>query len=46
MRFTRINATIKSNKGEAMNNEELNSKNIKVIHVTACFSMLSFTVCI
>uniref|UniRef100_A0A8C3LYM1 ATPase family AAA domain containing 5 n=1 Tax=Chrysolophus pictus TaxID=9089 RepID=A0A8C3LYM1_CHRPC len=30
MRFTRINATIKSNKGEAMNNEELNSKNIKI----------------
>ncbi|POI35416.1 hypothetical protein CIB84_000835 [Bambusicola thoracicus] len=30
MRFTRINATIKSNKGEAMNKEELNSKNIKI----------------
>ncbi|XP_021270717.1 ATPase family AAA domain-containing protein 5 isoform X2 [Numida meleagris] len=30
MRFTRINATIKSNKGEAMNNEELNSKNTKI----------------
>ncbi|XP_042689029.1 ATPase family AAA domain-containing protein 5 isoform X1 [Centrocercus urophasianus] len=30
MRFTRISATIKSNKGEAMNNEELNSKNLKI----------------
>ncbi|NXJ07448.1 ATAD5 protein, partial [Odontophorus gujanensis] len=30
MRFTRISATIKSNKGEAMNNEELNSKNMKI----------------
>ncbi|XP_035414749.1 ATPase family AAA domain-containing protein 5 isoform X1 [Cygnus atratus] len=30
MRFTRINATLKSNKGEAMKNEELNSKNIKI----------------
>ncbi|NXT56478.1 ATAD5 protein, partial [Pluvianellus socialis] len=29
MRFTRINATTKSNKGEAMKNEEFNSKNIK-----------------
>uniref|UniRef100_A0A8C2UK84 ATPase family AAA domain containing 5 n=1 Tax=Coturnix japonica TaxID=93934 RepID=A0A8C2UK84_COTJA len=29
MRFTRINATIKSNKSEAKNNEELNSKNKK-----------------
>ncbi|NXK48874.1 ATAD5 protein, partial [Chauna torquata] len=30
MRFTRINATLKSNKGEAMKNEEFNSKNIKI----------------
>ncbi|XP_065591544.1 ATPase family AAA domain-containing protein 5 [Cyrtonyx montezumae] len=30
MRFTRISATIKSNKGEAVNNEELNSKNMKI----------------
>ncbi|NXC37996.1 ATAD5 protein, partial [Penelope pileata] len=30
MRFTRISATIKSKKGEAMNNEEFNSKNIKI----------------
>uniref|UniRef100_A0A8C2UI49 ATPase family AAA domain containing 5 n=1 Tax=Coturnix japonica TaxID=93934 RepID=A0A8C2UI49_COTJA len=30
MRFTRINATIKSNKSEAKNNEELNSKNKKI----------------
>ncbi|KFQ74293.1 ATPase family AAA domain-containing protein 5, partial [Phoenicopterus ruber ruber] len=29
MRFTRINATTKSNKAEAMKNEEFNSKNIK-----------------
>ncbi|XP_010079987.1 PREDICTED: ATPase family AAA domain-containing protein 5, partial [Pterocles gutturalis] len=29
MRFTRINATKKSNKAEAMKNEEFNSKNIK-----------------
>ncbi|KFV40282.1 ATPase family AAA domain-containing protein 5, partial [Gavia stellata] len=30
MRFTRINATTKSNKAEAMKNEEFNSKNIKI----------------
>ncbi|XP_068511085.1 ATPase family AAA domain-containing protein 5 isoform X2 [Anas acuta] len=30
MRFTRISATLKSNKGEATKNEELNSKNIKI----------------
>ncbi|XP_035198447.1 ATPase family AAA domain-containing protein 5 isoform X2 [Oxyura jamaicensis] len=30
MRFTRINATLKSNKGEAMKNEELNSNNTKI----------------
>ncbi|NXL93094.1 ATAD5 protein, partial [Alectura lathami] len=29
MRFTRISATLKPNKGEAMNNEEFNSKSIK-----------------
>ncbi|XP_054702447.1 ATPase family AAA domain-containing protein 5 [Grus americana] len=31
MRFTRINATTKSNKAEATKNEEFNSKNIKII---------------
>ncbi|XP_054077871.1 ATPase family AAA domain-containing protein 5 isoform X2 [Rissa tridactyla] len=30
MRFTRINATTKSNKAEAMKNEEFNSKNMKI----------------
>ncbi|NXD76787.1 ATAD5 protein, partial [Halcyon senegalensis] len=30
MRFTRINATTKSNKAEAMKNEEFNSKNTKI----------------
>ncbi|KFQ98728.1 ATPase family AAA domain-containing protein 5, partial [Nipponia nippon] len=30
MRFTRINATTKSNKAEAMKNEEFNSKNIRI----------------
>ncbi|NXD63801.1 ATAD5 protein, partial [Eolophus roseicapillus] len=30
MRFTRINATTKSNKAEAMKNEEFNSRNIKM----------------
>ncbi|KAM6376837.1 ATPase family AAA domain-containing protein 5 [Pluvialis apricaria] len=30
MRFTRINATTKSNNAEAMKNEEFNSKNIKI----------------
>ncbi|XP_075575970.1 ATPase family AAA domain-containing protein 5 [Pelecanus crispus] len=30
MRFTRINATAKSNKAEAMKNEEFSSKNIKI----------------
>ncbi|KFV02903.1 ATPase family AAA domain-containing protein 5, partial [Tauraco erythrolophus] len=30
MRFTRINATAKSNKAEAVKNEELNSKNMKI----------------
>ncbi|XP_042658691.1 ATPase family AAA domain-containing protein 5 [Tyto alba] len=30
MRFTRINATTKSNKAEAMRNEEFHSKNIKI----------------
>ncbi|OXB64851.1 hypothetical protein ASZ78_006589 [Callipepla squamata] len=30
MRFTRISATIKSNKGEAVNNEELNSRTTKM----------------
>ncbi|NWW43008.1 ATAD5 protein, partial [Pedionomus torquatus] len=30
MRFTRINATTKSNKAEAMKDEEFNSKNIKI----------------
>ncbi|KAI6075714.1 ATPase family AAA domain-containing protein 5 [Aix galericulata] len=30
MRFTRISANLKLNKGEAMKNEELNSKNIKI----------------
>ncbi|XP_009570425.1 PREDICTED: ATPase family AAA domain-containing protein 5-like, partial [Fulmarus glacialis] len=30
MRFTRISATTKSNKAEAMKNEEFNSKNIKI----------------
>ncbi|NXF33103.1 ATAD5 protein, partial [Nyctibius bracteatus] len=30
IRFTRINATTKSNKAEAMKNEEFNSKNIKI----------------
>lgn len=39
MRFTRINATAKSNKAEAMKNEEFNSKNIKVIYVPVCVSV-------
>ncbi|NXL41425.1 ATAD5 protein, partial [Podilymbus podiceps] len=30
MRFTRINATTKSNKAEAMKNEEFNSKSVKI----------------
>jgi len=41
MKFTRISATTKSNKDEAMKNEEFNSKNIKVIYVTACVSVFS-----
>lgn len=36
MKFTRINATTKSNKAEALKNEEFNSKNMKVIYVTVC----------
>lgn len=41
MRFTRINATTKSNKAEAMKNEEFNSKNTKVMYVTVCVSVFS-----
>lgn len=39
MRFTRISATTKSSKAEAMKNEEFNSKNIKVIYVTVSVSV-------
>lgn len=40
MRFTRIKAATKSNKAEAMKNEEYHSKNTKVIYVTIGFSIL------
>lgn len=42
MRFTRIKAATKSNKVEAMRNEESRSKNTKVIYVTIGVSLLSF----
>lgn len=44
MRFTRIKAGTKSNKAEAMKNEESHSGNTKVIYVTIGVSILAFSI--